>query len=99
MTIDENNSAFEFGLMSIDTLYLVHHSHTDIGSTGNQPTIWELQTRFITQALEQVEREAERFGVERATRWIIETAGELEYWLPVTNQTLYCFKSIILTSP
>ncbi len=67
--------------MTIETIYLIHHSHTDIGFTGDQPIIWELQARFITQALEQVEREAERFGVERASRWTIETAGVLEYWL------------------
>lgn len=67
--------------MTIKTIYLVHHSHTDIGFTGDQPIIWELQARFLTQALEQVEREAERFGIEHASRWTIETAGVLEYWL------------------
>ena len=67
--------------MPIETIYLIHHSHTDIGFTGDQPMIWELQARFITQALEQVEREAERFGAEQASHWTIETAAILEYWL------------------
>jgi alpha-mannosidase len=68
-------------LMTIETLYLVHHCHTDIGFTGDQPIIWELQARFITHALAQVERETEQFGAERASRWTIESAGVLEYWL------------------
>jgi hypothetical protein len=67
--------------MPIDTLYLVHHSHTDIGFTGDQPVIWELHTRFLHAALDHVEREAERYGVEQSLRWTIESAAVLERWL------------------
>ena len=35
----------------IETLYLVHHSHTDVGYTHDQPIVWELHTRFIDEAL------------------------------------------------
>ena len=42
----------------VDTVYLIHHSHTDIGFTHDQPILWELQARFIDQALDTVEHYA-----------------------------------------
>ena len=46
--------------MKIDTLYLIHHSHTDIGFTSDQPVVWEMQTRFVDEALDLAERRAGR---------------------------------------
>ena len=37
--------------MPLDTIYIVHHTHTDVGFTNNKPIFWELQYRFIDDAL------------------------------------------------
>jgi alpha-mannosidase len=66
--------------MTIDTLYLVHHSHTDIGYTHDQPVIWELQTRFIDEALDLAERYAGDDS-DAAFRWTVETTSVLQRWL------------------
>lgn len=64
----------------IDTIFLVHHSHTDIGYTHDQPIVWDLQTRFIDEALDLAEKYA---GDEddAAFRWTVETTSVLQQWL------------------
>jgi len=42
----------------IEAIYLIHHSHTDIGHTHDQPVVWDLHRRFIDAALDQCERDA-----------------------------------------
>lgn len=37
--------------MSIDTSYVVHHTHTDIGFTNDQPILWEVQYRDIDRLI------------------------------------------------
>jgi alpha-mannosidase len=64
----------------IRTIYLVHHSHTDIGYTTDQPVVWDLFTRFIDQALELAERYAD-CDSDGAFRWTIETTATLQAWL------------------
>lgn len=43
----------------IDTIYLIHHSHTDIGYTHDQPIVSDLHRRFTDTALDQCERDAD----------------------------------------
>ena len=64
----------------IDTLYLVHHSHTDIGYTHDQPIVFDLHERFISEALSLAERyaDSERDG---AFRWTVENTYVLNRWL------------------
>lgn len=64
----------------IDTLYLIHHSHTDIGYTHDQPIVFDMHERFISQALELAERYA---GSESdgAFRWTVENTYVLDRWL------------------
>lgn len=62
------------------TLYLVHHSHTDIGYTHDQPIVWELQNRALYQALDLAERDAGSDD-DAAFRWTAETTAVLEHWL------------------
>jgi hypothetical protein len=38
-------------------IYLVHHSHTDVGYTHDQPIVWELYRRFLDAALDACERD------------------------------------------
>ena len=64
----------------IDTIYLIHHSHTDIGYTNDQPVVWDLYTRFIDEALDLAERYAESSS-DGAFRWTIETTSTLQAWL------------------
>ncbi len=64
----------------IDTIFLIHHSHTDIGYTNDQPIVWDLNTRFIDEALALAEKYAER-NSDGAFRWTIETTAPLQRWL------------------
>ena len=43
--------------MFLDEIYVIHHTHTDVGFTNAQPIFWELQYRFIDEALRQRNRE------------------------------------------
>ena len=65
----------------LDTIYLIHHSHTDIGYTHDQPIFWELQSRFIDDALKLIERYAGKHPPECTFRWTVETTCGLEAWL------------------
>ncbi|MCA9835884.1 MAG: hypothetical protein KC422_03180 [Trueperaceae bacterium] len=64
----------------IETIYLVHHSHTDIGYTQDQPIVWEMHSRFIDEALDLAEKYQDHDS-DGAFRWTIETTAILEYWL------------------
>ncbi len=65
----------------LDTVYVIHHSHTDIGFTHDQPIFWELQARFIDEALNLIEEYAVKQPPDSAFRWTIETTCGLEAWL------------------
>lgn len=64
----------------IHTLYLVHHSHTDIGYTHDQPIVWEMQRRALLEAMNLAEQHAHSDDA-GAFRWTLETTAVLEYWL------------------
>ena len=36
-------------MSKVETVYLIHHSHTDIGYTHDQPIVWDLHGRFIEE--------------------------------------------------
>lgn len=42
----------------ISEILLLHHTHTDIGYTYEQPIVWELNRQFIEDALDEIERTA-----------------------------------------
>lgn len=65
---------------TIDTIYLLHHSHTDIGYTLDQPIVWEMQSRFIDEAITLAEKYQDH-DTDGAFRWTVETTAVLEYWL------------------
>jgi alpha-mannosidase len=64
----------------IETIYLIHHSHTDVGYTHDQPVVWELQRRFLDAAIELAEADADREG-DDVFRWTVETTAPLLHWL------------------
>jgi hypothetical protein len=64
----------------IETIYLIHHSHTDIGYTHDQPVVWDLHRRFIDAALDRCERDADG-DADHAFRWTVETTAMLLHWL------------------
>lgn len=69
----------------LDTIYLVHHSHTDVGFTADQPILWELQARFIDDALNTIERMQD--GLEGSHfRWTCETTAPVLKWLETASE-------------
>ncbi len=63
-----------------DTLYIIHHSHTDIGYTHDQPVVWELYRRFLDEALRLAWADRERDS-DDCFRWTAETTAPLLHWL------------------
>lgn len=67
---------------SVESIYLIHHSHTDIGYTHDQPIVWDLHRRFLTGAIELAERDLQAgCDGDDAFRWTVETTGVLLHWL------------------
>jgi alpha-mannosidase len=67
-------------MKSLDTIYLIHHSHTDIGYTHDQPVVWEMERRFIDAAIDACEQHLDHDG-DHAFRWVVETIVPLLYWI------------------
>jgi alpha-mannosidase len=70
--------------MLLDTIYVVHHTHTDVGFTNDQPIFWELQYRFIDDALRLIDRYAGN-PTESRFRWTVETTCGLDAWLKTAS--------------
>ena len=67
-------------MSNVNTIYLIHHSHTDIGYTHDQPVVWDLHGRFIDEAV----RLADKYSASDtsgAFRWTVENTGVLWDWL------------------
>lgn len=67
-------------MAKIETLYFVHHSHTDVGYTYDQPIVLDLHERFISTALELAECYASSDS-DGAFRWTVENTYVLSRWL------------------
>jgi alpha-mannosidase len=70
--------------MKLDTIYVIHHTHTDIGFTNDQPVFWEMQYRFIDEALRLIDAYAE-FPADCRFRWTVETTCGLDAWLKTAS--------------
>lgn len=68
----------------LTTIYLVHHSHTDVGYTHDQPVVWELYRRFLDAAVDACERDLDA-DADWAMRWTVETTAPLLHWLQSAN--------------
>lgn len=63
---------------------MINHCHTDIGYTHDQPTLWDLQRRFIDDALSLAKRDLEKDSAD-AFHWTIETTAPLLRWLETAS--------------
>jgi len=64
----------------IKEIYLVPHSHTDIGYTHPQPIVLELHRRFLEEGMGLAEATADR-NDGSAFRWNVEVSGTaLDWW-------------------
>jgi alpha-mannosidase len=70
--------------MHLETIYLVHHTHTDVGFTNDQPVFWEMQYRFIDEALRLIDKYADS-PEESRFRWTVETTCGLDEWLKTAS--------------
>ncbi len=70
--------------MRLETIYLVHHSHTDVGYTHDQPIVWELYRRFLDAAIDAGERDLDT-DADWAMRWTVETTAPLLHWLQIAS--------------
>jgi alpha-mannosidase len=70
--------------MHIDAIYVIHHTHTDVGFTNDQPIFWEMQYRFIDEALRLTDRYAGNLPESRF-RWTVETTCGIDAWLKTAS--------------
>jgi alpha-mannosidase len=64
----------------IENVYVVNHSHTDIGYTDFQDICFEQHGEFVRQALDLIEATAD-YPEEARYRWTCEVTGTLLRWL------------------
>lgn len=78
----------------LESIKLVHHSHTDIGYTHDQPVLWDLERRFIDTALTHAWEERTRDDPS-AFKWTVETTGPLLCWLrTASDERLEKFRTL-----
>ena len=63
----------------IQEVYLIHHSHTDIGYTHSQPVVLELHQRFIELALDAADG-TQSWPEECRFKWTCEVTGITVPW-------------------
>jgi alpha-mannosidase len=68
----------------IREILLLHHTHTDIGYTHEQPIVWELNRQFIDDALDEIDRTADWDAASRPI-WTCEVTETLRHWQRTTT--------------
>lgn len=71
-------------MSQLDELFVVHHCHTDVGYTHDQPVVWDLQRRFTERAIDLAKRDLD-YPDGEAFRWTVETTEPLLRWLQVAD--------------
>ncbi len=64
----------------IREILLLHHTHTDIGYTHDQPIVWELNRQYLDDALDEIERTQDWDPASRPI-WTCEVTQTLRHWL------------------
>lgn len=68
----------------IREILLLHHTHTDIGYTHDQPIVWELNRQFIDDMLDAIDRTGDWEAGSRPI-WTCEVTQTLRHWLRNTT--------------
>lgn len=82
--VDDNT--VQITMPEIDEIYLIHHCHTDIGFTHDQPIVWDLQRRFLNEAVDLAEADLDRDDP-GAFRWNVEVTSTLLQWLRTASES------------
>ena len=81
-------------MSKVHTLYFIHHSHTDIGYTHDQPIVFDLHGRFLDEALHLADKYSDHDS-HGAFRWTVETTYVLYRWLQQASpQQIERFKTL-----
>ena len=64
----------------IREILLIHHTHTDIGYTHDQPIVWELNRQYLDDALDEIERTQDWDAASRPI-WTAEVTQTLRHWV------------------
>lgn len=67
-------------MSKVETIYLIHHSHTDLGYTHDMPIVWDLHGRFIEEGLRLADKYADS-NADSAFRWTVENTAVFYEWL------------------
>ncbi|WP_426517532.1 hypothetical protein ACPPVQ_00540 [Diaminobutyricibacter sp. McL0618] len=70
---------------AIDEILVLHHSHLDVGYTHSQPILWELQSEYITQALDWLEQ-TEDLPDGARPKWTCEVTEPVLQWMKRSTQ-------------
>jgi alpha-mannosidase len=68
----------------LQEILLLHHTHTDIGYTHDQPIVWALNRQFIDDMLDQLDRTQDWPAGSRPI-WTCEVTQTLRHWLATTT--------------
>ncbi len=60
-------------------IFIIHHSHLDIGYTDPQPEVLDYHLKYLDQALELCD--LQNSNSEDDFKWVIEVTWPLKYWL------------------
>lgn len=71
-------------MSDIDEILLIHHTHTDVGYTHDQPVLWDLQRRHLETAIDLASQDREK-NAPHAFKWTIETTAPLLHWLKTAD--------------
>lgn len=72
-------------MTAVEEIYLIHHSHTDVGYTHDQPVLWDLQRRHLETAIDLASADRDDDSA-HAFKWTVETTAPLLRWLDTADE-------------